>query len=59
MAQHKAMLWLIQAANEKESEQRFYDILAKEMIAASQNQVHNFYFVINIYCFLHHMIYMY
>ncbi|XP_012221176.1 small ribosomal subunit protein uS7m [Linepithema humile] len=37
-AQHKAMLWLIQAANEKNSEQRFYDILAKELVVASQNQ---------------------
>ncbi|XP_011701349.1 PREDICTED: 28S ribosomal protein S7, mitochondrial [Wasmannia auropunctata] len=37
-AQHKSMLWLIEAANEKESTQRFYDTLAKELIAASQNQ---------------------
>ncbi|XP_011874336.1 PREDICTED: 28S ribosomal protein S7, mitochondrial [Vollenhovia emeryi] len=38
MAQHKAMLWLIQAANEKDRIARFYDVLAKELIAASQNQ---------------------
>ncbi|XP_011057997.1 PREDICTED: 28S ribosomal protein S7, mitochondrial [Acromyrmex echinatior] len=37
-AQHKSMLWLIQAANEKESHLRFYDILAKELVAAFQNQ---------------------
>ncbi|KAG5305935.1 RT07 protein, partial [Pseudoatta argentina] len=37
-AQHKSMLWLIQAANEKDSNLRFYDVLAKELVAASQNQ---------------------
>ncbi|XP_018044159.1 PREDICTED: 28S ribosomal protein S7, mitochondrial [Atta colombica] len=37
-AQHKSMLWLIQAANEKDSHLRFYDVLAKELVAASQNQ---------------------
>ncbi|TGZ57405.1 small ribosomal subunit protein uS7m [Temnothorax longispinosus] len=38
MAQHKSMLWLIQAAKEKDDEERFYHVLAKELIAASQNQ---------------------
>ncbi|XP_012543640.1 28S ribosomal protein S7, mitochondrial [Monomorium pharaonis] len=38
MAQHKSMLWLIQAGNEKGSGERFYNVLAKELIAASQNQ---------------------
>lgn len=33
------MLWLIEAAKEKDDEQRFYDVLAKELVAASQNQV--------------------
>jgi len=42
------MLWLIQAANEKDSNLRFYDVLAKELIAASQNQVHNLHININI-----------
>lgn len=37
-ARHKSMLWLIQAANEKDRNERFYNILAKELIAASQNQ---------------------
>jgi len=37
------MLWLIQAANEKDSHLRFYDVLAKELVIASQNQVHNIY----------------
>ncbi|KYM94997.1 28S ribosomal protein S7, mitochondrial [Cyphomyrmex costatus] len=37
-AQHRSMLWLIQAANEKDSKLRFYDVLAKELVAASQNQ---------------------
>lgn len=39
-AQHMAMKWLIQAASDKPSEQRFYDVLAKELVAASQNQVY-------------------
>ncbi|KAL6262328.1 hypothetical protein P5V15_007419 [Pogonomyrmex californicus] len=39
LAQHMSMLWLIKAANEKNSHKlRFYDILAKEFVAASQNQ---------------------
>jgi ribosomal protein S7 len=46
MAQHKAMLWLIEAANEKNKLVRFYDALAKELIAASQNQVYN----LHIFC---------
>lgn len=37
-AQHKSMLWLIQAAKDKDSELRFYDVLAKELVAASQNK---------------------
>ncbi|KAM0737065.1 Small ribosomal subunit protein uS7m [Formica fusca] len=37
-AQHKSMNWLIEAANEKEDDQRFYDTLAKELVLASQNQ---------------------
>ncbi|KAL0107104.1 hypothetical protein PUN28_015562 [Cardiocondyla obscurior] len=38
MAQHRSMLWLIEAANMKDSDTRFYDVLAKEFIAASENQ---------------------
>jgi len=41
-AQHKAMLWLIEAAKEKKYNIRFYDVLAKEFIAASQNKVRKF-----------------
>lgn len=37
------MKWLIEAAKEKEAEERFYDTLAKELISASQNQVYKFY----------------
>lgn len=36
------MNWLIEAANEKEDDQRFYDTLAKELVLASQNQVCEF-----------------
>lgn len=42
-AQHTSMKWLIEAANEKEDEERFYDTLAKELVSASQNQVYKFY----------------
>ncbi|XP_072749493.1 small ribosomal subunit protein uS7m [Anoplolepis gracilipes] len=38
LAQHKSMKWLIEAANEKEDDQRFYDTLAKEFVLASQNK---------------------
>ncbi|XP_020283465.1 28S ribosomal protein S7, mitochondrial [Pseudomyrmex gracilis] len=38
LAQHKAILWLISAANEKDRNARFYDALAREMITASMNQ---------------------
>ena len=37
-AQHKSMKWLIEAANQKEDNERFYDTLAKEFVSASQNQ---------------------
>lgn len=33
------MKWLIEAANNKDRKVRFYDTLAKELVAASQNQV--------------------
>jgi len=42
-AQHKSMKWLIEAAKEKEDEERFYDTLAKELVSACQNQVYKFY----------------
>ncbi|XP_032671938.1 28S ribosomal protein S7, mitochondrial isoform X2 [Odontomachus brunneus] len=37
-AQHKAMKWLIESANDKTSEERFYDTLARELVAASDNK---------------------
>lgn len=42
-AQHKSMKWLIEAAKQKEDNERFYDTLAKEFVSASQNQVYKFY----------------
>lgn len=37
-AQHRSMKWLIEAAKEKEDEERFYNMLAKELVSASQSQ---------------------
>lgn len=37
-AQHKSMKWLVEAAKEKEDDERFYDTLAKELVSASMNQ---------------------
>lgn len=50
-AQHKSMKWLIEAAKEKEDEERFYDTLAKELVSASQNQVYKFYQLRILICF--------
>lgn len=39
-AQHTAMKWLIEAANDKGHEEKFYNTLARELVSASQNQVY-------------------
>lgn len=46
------MKWLIEAANDKERDIRFYDVLAKELVSASQNQVYKSeYFKRKFSCF--------
>ncbi|EFN77476.1 28S ribosomal protein S7, mitochondrial [Harpegnathos saltator] len=37
-AQHTAMKWLIEATNDKGHEERFYDTLARVLVATAQNQ---------------------